>query len=307
MNDTLKKMTEFTIILLVILSLFSCEDSLLDNMVKDKVYLLQKGVHPAEIMDFDEAIYPLYVFKSGAGQMDLTLTIEIEERLITEYNAANGTEYKMMGEAAYVIKNRILNMNKEDYQKPFEFTFNKEVLQTLADDPDSYAIPCRISVSNRDHEELDIDQMEVLLVPTLKAAYIQFQHPGMSDNSNVITAKDENELWYYSEVNINYPAHYSVSFELELDYELLERYNSDHGSDYKPLPDVAIQFDRQWTIPQFGEYIELNFKLFKEKMKSSDGQLLSGEYVLPLRIKDVSRNRINPEKGFQFIVFSIHE
>src|SRR5690606_35845635 len=83
----------------------SCEDTMLNNMVGDEVYLLDEGLNEVNVFNFEQPNISIHVVKSGAGQRAIQLRLAIDPDLLTEYNQVNGTGYKLMDPAVYQLKN----------------------------------------------------------------------------------------------------------------------------------------------------------------------------------------------------------
>ena len=47
----------------------SCEDTMLNNMVDDHVYLLNPGINEAQVFNFEKAIAEVIVVKSGVDNV----------------------------------------------------------------------------------------------------------------------------------------------------------------------------------------------------------------------------------------------
>lgn len=286
----------------------SCEDTMLNNMVDDEVYLLKEGLNEVNIFNFEHPSIPINVIKSGVGQRTVQLHLAINPDLLIEYNQANGTAYKLMDPAVYQVKNSSLDVDADSYDATFELSFDSEKYTeaTTSNPDDRFAIPCVVTILNP--LENDSAEMQTIIVPKLIEPYIQFATPGFLSDVNTITSVSPSNLWYYVKVALNYPNDQDVNFTVspvENQAELIQQYNQEHGTAYKLLPESAYQIEGSPTILKGTDYAALSFQVFKDKLVND--VLEHGEYMLALEIDQVSVNKIHPVNNYVVIPFSYHE
>lgn len=286
--------------------LAGCEDTMLNNMVEDKVYLLKEGVQSVNVYNVDQPIIPIEVVKSGVLGRIAKLDLDIKPELLTAYNTTQQKEYKLLDPATYSLKSNTMDMGADDYQKAFELLLDGEKFKAeKAKDPTAIlAIPCEVTLLNPNPDEKSI--MQAIIIPTLVEPYIQFTKSGVSENDYKITASSLPMLYYYSKVELNYSNLANVNFEVELakDYQtLIEEYNviyrtsPEYKEDYVLLPEASYELNHDWTIAYRADYTDIHFQILKDKLVDNSGKARYGMYILPLQITQVSANKIHPDRN----------
>lgn len=286
----------------------SCEDTMLNNMVDDEIYLLEEGLNEVDVFNFEQPSISVHVIKSGVGQRAVQLRLAIDPDLLAEYNQVNGTSYKLMDPAVYTLENPTIDMESGRYDASFELALDSEKYTELtSSDPTAvFAIPCNITVLNPQGN--DPKEMQTILVPRLLEPYIQFASAGFLTDVNTITSVSPSSLWYYLKVELNYPTDRDVNFTVRTapnQTELIQQYNEEHGTSYKPLPESVYQTENNPIISKGTDYTALTFQVFKDKLVS--GNVDYGQYMLALEIDQVSVNKIHPDNNYVVIPFAYHE
>ncbi|MEC3879462.1 DUF1735 domain-containing protein [Parapedobacter sp. 10938] len=308
MNIKIKQSVGLLISIIAISLCLSCEDTMLNNMVDDEVYLLDEGLNEVNIFNFEQPIIPIHVIKSGAGQRAIQLRLAIDPDLLTAYNEGNGTAYKLLDPAVYQLKNSSIDMESGTYDATFELAFDSErYTEETNSDPDAlFAIPCTVTVLNP--MENDPQEMQTIIVPKVSEPYMQFAAAGFRSDINTITPASSSHLWYYLKVELNYPNHHDVNFTVgtaKNQGQLIEQYNQEHGTGYKPFPESVYQVEENPAVPKGTDYAALSFQIFKDGLVSEG--VAYGDYMLALEIDHVSANKIHPVNNYVVIPFSYHE
>lgn len=288
----------------------SCEDNLRSDMVDDEVYALKEGLQTIDVYNFTEAILPITVVKSGVGQRAATASLSVSPELLQAYNTANNTDYKLLEQTYYTVKKASLNFDKSTYKQAFEIQINtQQYVKLLADNPDeTYIIPCQVSLQNTGADAKNT--MEILAIPSIIEPLIGLNQSGLLNDANNITSKSVDITSYYLKVSVNYPTSKDVLFSLEeaADSEaLVKQVNSDQGTNYKLLPKDSYDLKKNWEIKKGAKYAEVGYTVNKTKLAGSEGKPLYGDYLLPIRIVEVSENKINPNSELVLIPFKYHE
>lgn len=291
--------------LLVLLALISagCEDSRMNNMAEDKVYLVKPGLNQQEVFTWADFTYELFVIKSGMGQQSTELEFSVDESVLTAYNSTHGTNYKLLPDNYYHVKSKRLSLGKNDYRVAYPIKFDAEAIATLqATSTDDYVVPFAGKVVGDSVKLGATKNMVSLIQPIAKEPYIQFSQQGMLATKIVMDRTSADEPWFYSYAETNYPNTWDLTYTLEVDAALLTAYNTANKTSYKLLPATAYSFDESSLMikPQFDKQ-DFRFKIFKEKLKDANGQNLTGEFAIPIRIKTVSTNKINAAQSIQLI------
>ncbi len=297
--------------LLIGLGVFSsCEDTMLNNMVEDRVYLLKPGLHEVQVYNFESALAEVVVVKSGIGQRASKLKLEISPSVLSVYNSANGTDYKQLPKTVYTLGNANLDLAQGDNKASFKFVIDhQKFVAEQAKDPDAtLVIPCE--VTNLDPATEDSVKMQTILLPKIVEPYIFFTKAGFLTDVNNITSKSQDKLFYDNKIEINYPASQDVNFTLEVasnSADLIRQYNTENGSDYVILPMDALELQANSKIPLGVNYADYTFQVLKNKLVNANNSPKYGRYLLPLVIEQVSQNKIHPTNNVVIIPFNYHE
>lgn len=161
----------YFILLICPLFIISCEDSRFDTIVDDKVYIMHSGLREIEISNSGQYTYSLYVIKSGIGKQAVNVQLAINESILNSYNENNGTDFSLLPEQYYKIAVREKNIEKDEYQVPFEIVFDTNaILELQADSEKKYVLPCEVKVLNSVIEIGGDENMTSILVPLVKEA-----------------------------------------------------------------------------------------------------------------------------------------
>ena len=308
MNTKIKQSIRLLISAFTICICLSCEDTMLNNMVDDQVYLLKEGVDDVTVFNVGQPVIPVHVMKSGVGQRAVRLHLAVDPNVLTQYNQVNGTSYKLMDPAAYQLKSPTIEMEASMYDATFELLLDVEkYMEEKINDPEAtFAIPCVVTLDNP--LESDPEAMTTIVVPSLSEPYIQFETAGFLSDVNTITAASPSNLWYYLKVSVNYPSDQDVNFTIsraENQLELIQQYNQDNGTSYKPFPESVYRTEENPSIPKGTDYTAFSFQVFKDQFASSNVEY--GQYMLALEIDEVSVNKIHPANNYVVIPFTYHE
>lgn len=286
----------------------ACEDNRMNYMVDDQIYLLNPGFNETDIFNWGDFTYNLYVIKGGKGRQGASVEFQVNETLLTEYNAANGKNYKLLPAEYYTIINKQISFGAEDYRKSFQIKFDTEAISQLqTTSADTYVLPCQMSILNATIETADPTRMNSMISPVVKEPYLQLQDIGLLSTACMLAPEGIDEQLIYSRVQTNYYNDWDLSYTLEIDPSLIEAYNRDHGTTYKLLPEATYEFDKStWNIPakRDDQYIKINIK--KKGVILSEDEYLFGDYIIPIRLATVSKFGINKDRSTLLYPVTFH-
>lgn len=291
-------------LLLLVVLLAACEDNRSNDLFDDKVYLLTPDLNKIDIFNWGSYDYELIACKGGVGQQEATLQIALNESLLMAYNTKNRTNYKLLPKELYQLKNNQCELSISDTRGSFYIVFNTAGIKGLQEQDNSqYALPVQITTTNS--IETDTAKMTSIIVPKVYEPYIQFEEPGFALTPNVIDVLAEDEIPFLTKVMTNYNNKEALSFTIETDKQALDEYNKVHGTSYLLFPEKAYSFTKEdWNLMPKTNIKSCSFKVLKKNLIKEDGGYLFGDYVLPLRITQVSKHKIDPEKSIQLIRIS---
>lgn len=109
------------------------------------------------------------------------------------------------------------------------------------------------------------------------------------------TFGDLNERELFVKIRTNYSNAEDVSFQIEVDPQLVTDYNTAHGTAYKMLPESSFTVDNKGVILTGMKETFIKIKYHKKGLIPEEGTYLFGDYILPLRITSVSKYGISPD------------
>lgn len=295
----------FNISLLFLVVLFvGCEDNRMNDMVDDKVYLLNPGLNEQSVFNWPGYTYNLYVIKSGTGSQGGELGLTINEALLTRFNEKNQTDLKMLPQELFNIVDKKIILAQGDYRASFKIELVTEGIALLKTESGyQYALPCEVSVMPGTTLQQGEDEvMYSIIVPEVKEPYIEFEKAGLLNGVTIIDPRSTEKTPFSTEVQINYNNEWDLDFSVEVENSLVTQYNTDHKTDYKMINEAAFKIDpSSLVIPKNTNKSPIIISFLKDGFIDSNGQHLFGNYLMPVRIASVSKNSINPEKSVQFI------
>lgn len=310
-NDTKMKFKTYISQLIFLSSLLlgitACEDYRSHNMVDDTVYLLKPAYNGIDVFQWGDFDYELFVVKSGVGQQDAELELVADKALLDTYNTENGTDYKLLPEDCYTIKNKQLSISKGESSKPFEFVFDAEKIMNLQGVGNiEYVLPCRVNALNSIASEPD--RMYSIIAPLVKMPYIGFANAALLNVATIDPTSSDEETFIAS-IQTNYNNKWNLTYTLSIDPDALIPYNEDKAAKgealVKLLPaDAYTLKEDTWNVPAKMNERDFEFVLNKSKLMDENGTYKFGEYAIPVRVASVSMHGINPDKATQVLPVS---
>ncbi|MGV8093172.1 MAG: DUF1735 domain-containing protein [Mangrovibacterium sp.] len=118
-----------SILLLVVVLLFSCEDHRMDGMEPDKVFLAKRGLVTESVYNIGETVTANYwTYKSGVGITTCTVEYRIDAAVLEQYNLENGTAYKLLPKDCYTLGDTRFTISGKDLHAPFSFTYDPALI-----------------------------------------------------------------------------------------------------------------------------------------------------------------------------------
>lgn len=276
-----------------------CEDRRMNNMVEDKVYLNNYGENVQNIFKWDHFTYNLMVVKSGVGQQGGEVALKVDEALLSKYY---GSKYTLLPPEYYKLKTSTLTLDKSDYQIPFEIEFDAAGIESLqATTKLLYAVPVILTAGGSLKPAAE-SQLYSIVVPKVLSPYIEFKTAGLAPSTaSISSAISPAETKFYAFVKTNYDNKADLQYKAEVDEAVLAAYNLEKKTTHKILPEVAYRIDAaSFTIANLNNEQALSYYLIK-------GKVPNGEYMLPLKITEVSKYGINPAKSTMLIPVKIQD
>lgn len=303
-------------IFLIALSVFSlwivsCDEYRDANELDDQLYLQKTGLTEMKVFNWGTFTYELPVIKSGKGNHSATVKLLVDESVLTAYNEANGTDYRMMPENCYSLREGSLSFTEDDYRKYFLIDFDPQTLTGLEADGIQYVLACSMTTDNAGIQLAGEDKANILIKPSVHQPYIGFETPNIYRTGSEFSIKtdDDDLLVIYPKVQVNYYNEWDISYEVEVNSAALDAYNQNQGAGartYKLLPEDAYSIDHSTCVLKKNrDYEYLQITLQEKAFKIDDDNYAFGYYALPLKISSVSKHGIDPNANVTIYPISI--
>lgn len=275
----------------------SCQDDRNNDMVNDKIGLLNPETTVAKVYVGDNTPYYLYVVKSGKGMQGGEVSIAVDEAVLANYNTEKGTSLQMLPNDCYTIVQTHLSLDDSDYRKAFEVKWDMEHLSALQTTT-NYALPVQLTV-NDNSLEFSSERMATVIIPQLVKPYLGFNTPGLYSPTLMPTVDDFDVRELYVKVVTNYDNKSDLAYQIELDPQLIIDYNKKNGTNYKMIPEGTCVLEKTTlTIPKNLNEGYSKILLYKKGLIPDKETYLFGEYIIPIRITTVSKYSINPDAAY---------
>ncbi|MCS4224788.1 BT_3987 domain-containing protein [Sphingobacterium sp. BIGb0165] len=295
----MKTCISYCVFLLAFALILGCQkDDRMNNMVDDTIYFKDFKENKITVFDWGKFDYNVTVVKAGIGQKEAKVNLKIDEAYLTDYNAREGTNYRLLPADCYKIDKVTLTFEKKDYLHDIAIVFDSERIKSLQGKyREMYVLPCRIEAEGGILHSLKPEMVTTLLIPNVKDPFLAFTSPGLQLEQIKLTPTGSEQIKGQTSVITNYPNQWDLAYEIEIDPQILDTYNGTVSDDkkLKLLPKTAYQLsDMPYKVNAKKNKATFDFTIIKKGLVSGTTNLF-GEYALPLRIKSVSKNSINPE------------
>lgn len=165
---------------------------------------------------------------------DLTVTIALDESVVDEYNAANGTDYKFLKGAQLVTPTLQIKAGEYVSETPITLSFADHSF--LVNNTDNLILP------------IVIKDAQGITVSKSSRVFMIFNYKGNVVDINDYSARFLENNWSTELANLKatdfvsseWAADEEITVELSIDPNLVEGYNVDNGTNYSLLPGATI-------------------------------------------------------------------
>jgi hypothetical protein len=270
----------------------------LDNLVPEQyhkiLYVNNSGKQDLTLFNTDEDNkYTLLVVKGGS-KPDLTAAADVrvlsQEELDDKYSNPEGVRYKILGDICYYLDATHLDFSASDRYKAITIYLKPQSVKAAVEsDPTAtWVLPlCLVSKTDSINAEKNEMFLKVtgVIMPTL----------GFVDASLNLKVYDYGVGASISEkITIGFDTEnkWDVSYELAVDEDYIATFNADSGTVFKALPEGTLwSVPESMTLPNGTTITSLTVSV------TINSQLPPGDYMLPIRIKSVSKFEISSSKN----------
>ena len=157
-----------TICLAGAMILCSCEDTRLDGMSPDTIYIVQDRVQEVFVNRRDYADFTISVYKSGLGETAGKVRLEVDPSVLDAYNSEHGSSMELLDELCYSLSRTSKNFKPQTVSFNCSVTIDGAILAMNSNVGEkNYAIPIRVVSENPDLPVQE-DKSTLLIIPVLE-------------------------------------------------------------------------------------------------------------------------------------------
>ena len=266
----------------------------LDQLVPEEyhkiLYVNNSGKQDLTLYDTDEDNkYTLSVVKSGS---DPSLTASVKVSVLTqaeldkEYSEPEGTNYKLIGENCYSLDATTLDFSSADRYKLVNIFLKPQSVKAFMEtDPEAvWVLPLQVT-SETDSINAEKNELFLKLTGVITPAI------GFANSDVEVKQLEYGSVSTFTE-KVKFGLDTDNKWDLEcrfvVDEEYIAEYNADNGTNFKALPEGT------YTVPEME--LEVTIK---------GDQLATGDYMLPVKIVEVSQFEISEAKAVAPLAFRI--
>lgn len=276
----------------------------LDQLVPEEyhkiLYVNNSGKQDFTLYDTDEDNkYVLSVIKSGS---DPSLTASVKVSVLTqaeldkEYSEPEGTNYKLIGENCYSLDATTLDFSSADRYKLVNIFLKPQSVKAFMEtDPDAvWVLPLQLT-SETDSINAEKNELFLKLTGVITPAI------GFTNSAVEVKQLEYGSISTFTE-KVKFGLDTDNKWDLEcrfvVDEEYIAEYNADNGTSFKALPEGTYTIPEMITLPDGTTNMELEVTI-------KGDQLATGDYMLPVKIVEVSQFEISEAKAVAPLAFRI--
>lgn len=287
------------------LAFTSCESDIDNFMVDDTVGLLNSGLVDAKVYTGVDDPTKVYAIKAGKGRQNAEVSIAVDAAVLEDYNnlSTTSTKLKQLPSDCYTVSVSKLTLTNDDYRMPFEISWNRDRLEAaLAEDPNQ-VVPLRMSVITTG--DIDDDRLTTLIRPVIEQPLVAFARYGLVKGDVNATRSGVAEQKVFFDINANFIAQRDITYTLEIDNSLIDEYNAENNTTYRPFPEGSIKLDLEGKINEFLSSAKFDLVFVRSVLVPDNAPSNFGNFMLPIRLKSLSSSNIDPDKSVLLYTVSV--
>lgn len=267
----------------------------LQNLVPDEyhkiMYVNNSGKQEVTLYDTEaDNHYTFSVFKAGSDP-DQTANVSVgiltQTEVDSEYSEPEGVNYKVISADCYSLDATNLAFSTADRYKLVNISLKPQNVKTIMEtDPSAvWVLPLQLTSDtdsiNADKNGLFL-QISGVITPTLGFTNTDVAIASYNYGTTAITAKiamglDTDNQW-------------DIVCNFGVDEDYIAEYNADNGTSFKLLPEGAYTLPESMTLTSGITNTELTVTVNSTELKT-------GDYMLPIRITEISQFEIFEKKA----------
>lgn len=290
-----------TLLLTGLILLAACDDSKyeLGELVPQEyhkiLYVKDGGKQEVALYDIEDDIdYTLSVVKAGSNPnqtANANIRVLTSEELISKYSEPEAINYQIVSQEAYTLGATSVEFSVDDRYKLVTVSMKPQVVKALLESqPDAkWVLPLEV-VSETDSINSTMSEL-FLQFPSVVLPSLGFTDPSFAIKEYKYEEVSGSTFKENIEINLDVENKWDLEWELAIDEAYLEKYNTANKTVFKLLPAAT------YTLPE-GSKMSMAEGTSKIKLEIPiDGSKIQpGDYMLPVRMKNISMFEINAER-----------
>lgn len=283
------KINYFGILCGVLAVLSSCDDAMEGNLPAEYstvMYLKETGVKNVSMINADgDKIYRLTICKGGntPGETASAKVVTMSEEELNLYN----DKYSLLPEDCYMLPEQLDFKRGDSFRQGDIVLKTSEIVklvQNAGDDANEYVLP--LLLTSEENKISDKSNM-VILKPVISSPEVSVNSTALQTGIVYTKEQSQDELLFNFEFLLNTDNKWSFTCGLEDDenelQKLVDSYNTSKGTEYTLLPKSSYKMETV-SFEKGSGYVDYSLAV----MKSECNSLNQGDYLLPVKIKEIS-------------------
>ncbi|MDR0714607.1 MAG: DUF1735 domain-containing protein [Bacteroidales bacterium] len=270
----------------------ACEDNRLNDMADDKIYIVNSDGQSIDVINFDTYTHYVAVSKSGYGSKDAQVRLAVDLDVLSKYNERNGTHYELLPSQCFWLQANATAIAAAEDRVFLPVGFNTSAMAILKD-REKYVLPLKLTTDS--DVEIYLQKNMVVLIPVFKDASLQLLPDGLTPEQPIGIYADDSYV-IHTTVSVNYKNEWDLTYKIGTDPSYVNAYNASNGTSFIPLPADAFELKPdEWTLPAGTNEKKISVTIIKKNLMDENGDYLMGDYVIPMKITEVSKWNVNPD------------
>lgn len=294
MNVMKKNIYLYAILMLLVMSNCNVNDQLHGDAPESKVLFanneLIQDIYMAPTLQ--NYTYNLLIYRSGIHSDNLVkVGISVDASILEEHNLENGTEYELIPSEYYEFDNEINISSGKEYGSVDVHIQVRRIADEL--DADSqYVIP--FTISKADGADINDDKNDVLILFNLREPFIRQESYGIDEGASVGSMNFTRSYTVY----VEFENEWEINAGYQANYNLVESYNVDNGTDYKPLPESnLVNIPSEFTLSAGVNSIDVEIELSPDNLQYFE------PYLLPLQLVSYGDFPVDSSRQIIYLLF----
>lgn len=277
----------------------------LENLVPQEyhkiLYINNSGKQEMTLYDTGEDyFYTMSIVKSGSDPTqaaNVKINVLGQEEIDRLYSIPEGVDYKVLSEGSFSLETSDLSFSSEERLKSVNISVNSAKVKALVENyPDAeWVLPLKVTslTDSINSEKNELFLQIRLSVPTVGFTNLEDKIKTFELGEIPSTIREELEIGLSTENR------WDISCEIQEDVNLIGTYNSEYGTSFQMMPEGSYSFSKSLLLPNGTTTSKLDVTIDGSKFTAL------GDYMLPIRIKDVSRYAVSADNDVYWIKIRI--